>query len=262
MTALIEHSFLPRSMFDMNLWSNPNDMGLGQSTLNLFDPFDDLDRIMAKNINWLYKPEFFNQITPRFPNKFRVQLNCSGFNSESIKTEIKENKLIVTGNEGKQQNEFEDFSVKQFRKTFKLPDNTENDKMVSFMTSNGQLVIEIPIKEETENKTGDLFPRISDDKKKVNMNILLPENIDPNKLKVTCKDRQLVINYQHKTEDEKNYSDIQYYKQVLMPENTDFRALKCLFENSTLSIEAPLLSNLKKEGENQIQIQIINTKTN
>ena len=39
-----------------------------------------------------------------------------------------------------------------------------------------------------------------------------------------------------------------------MPENTDFGSLKCLLENKTLSITAPLISNFKKEGENQIQI--------
>ena len=238
-------------MFDMDLWLNQNEMGLGQSTLDLFDPFDDLDRIMARNFNWLCKPEFLNHTIPRFPNKFRVQLNCSGFNSDSIKTEIKE---IVTGNKGNKKNDSENFSIKQFRKTYKLPDNTENDKMVSFMTSNGKLVIEIPIKEEINNKPGDFFPKISDDTKNVNMNILLPENIDPNKLKVTCKDRQLVINYQHKSDDENNICEIQYYKQVLMPENTDFGSLKCLLENKTLSITAPLISNFKKEGENQIQI--------
>jgi len=259
MSALISHTYMSRSMFDMDLWLNPNDTGLGQTTLDLFDPFDDLDRIIGRNFNWLCKPEFLNQPNPRFPNKFRVKLNCSGFNSESIKTEIIDNKLIVTGNEGNKQNESEDFSLKQFRKTIKLPGNTENDKMASFMTSSGHLVIEIPIKEETKNEVGDLFPRISDDKKNVNMNLALPESLDPNKLKVTCKDRQLVISYQNKTENEESYSDVHYYKQVLMPENTDFTTLKCVYENKLLKISAPLISEFKK-GENQINIQIINAK--
>lgn len=38
--SLIPHGFLPRSMFDMDLWHKPAHHG--QSTLDLFDPFDEL----------------------------------------------------------------------------------------------------------------------------------------------------------------------------------------------------------------------------
>ena len=55
------------------------------------------------------------------------------------------------------------------------------------MISNGRLVVEIPIKEETKNTVEDLFPKISDDKKNVNMNLSLPENLDQAKLNMTCK---------------------------------------------------------------------------
>lgn len=260
MSALISHSFMPRAMFDMDLWLNPQNAGMGQSTLDLFDPFDELDRMIGRNFNWLCKPEFLNEAVPKFPNKFRLQLDCYGFNPESIKTEIKDTKLIVTGNEGSKQSESEDYSVKQFRKTYKLPENTENDKMVSFLTSNGRLVLEIPIKEETKIIVGDLFPKISDDKKNVNMNLSLPENLDPAKLNVTCKDRQLIVKYQYKTEKDNGFSDVFYYKQVLMPENTDFSSLKCLFEKNTLSITAPLISDYTSKELNQIQVQILNGK--
>ena len=188
MSALITHSFMPRAMFDMDLWLNLQNFGMGQSTLDLFDPFDELDKMIGRNFKWLCNPEFLNDTVPKFPNKFSVQLDCSGFNSESIKTEIKDGKLIVTGNVGSKQSESEDYSVKQFRKTYKLPKKTtENDKMGSFMTSNGRLVVEIPIKEETKNTVGDLFPKISDDKKNVNMNLSLPEKLDHTKLNMTCK---------------------------------------------------------------------------
>ncbi len=43
--ALIPYSFFPRSMFDMNQWTRPYDYGV--STMDLFDPFDQLDNMLG-----------------------------------------------------------------------------------------------------------------------------------------------------------------------------------------------------------------------
>ena len=43
--ALIPYSFFPRSMFDMNQWTRPYDYGV--STMDLFDPFDQLDSMLG-----------------------------------------------------------------------------------------------------------------------------------------------------------------------------------------------------------------------
>jgi HSP20 family molecular chaperone IbpA len=266
MASLISHSFMPRSMFNMDYWLEPlntND-NIGLSTLDLFDPFDELDRMIGRNFNWLSTPFNLEQ-QPKVPNKYRIILDCFGYSPKSIKTEIKDNQLIVIGNEGNANaNENEDFQMKQFRKTYKLPPNTENDKLVSFMTSNGKLVIEIPLKEDDESKQKvatqekpkyDLFPRISEDKTNVSMNLSLPQNIDPSKLNVVCKDRQLIVKYQDKSESQDSYSDVYFYKQILMPENTDFKSLKCSFDKDLLTISAPLKAD-NKSIENTIPIEI------
>jgi hypothetical protein len=44
--SLLSYSFFPRSMFDMDLWPSGSD--LRPSTLDLFDSFDDLDRVMSR----------------------------------------------------------------------------------------------------------------------------------------------------------------------------------------------------------------------
>jgi HSP20 family molecular chaperone IbpA len=264
MASLISHSFMPRSMFNMDYWLEPlntND-NLGLSTLDLFDPFDELDRMIGRNFNWLSTPFNLEQ-QPKVPKKYRVILDCFGYSPKSIQTEIKDSQLIVTGNEGNSANENEDFQMKQFRKTYKLPANTENDKLVSFMTSNGKLVIEIPLKEDEKNQKialqekpkYDLFPRVSEDKTNVSMNLSLPDNIDPSKLNFVCKDRQLIVKYQDKSESKDSYSDVYFYKQILMPENTDFSALKCVYDKNLLAISAPLKTD-NKPIENTIPIEI------
>lgn len=42
--SLIQHSFFPRSLFDVDPWFQPRNLGLGypSSTLDVFDPFDEL----------------------------------------------------------------------------------------------------------------------------------------------------------------------------------------------------------------------------
>ena len=265
MSLLIPHSFMPRSMFDMDLWSRPIYPGFGTSTLDLFDPFDELDRMIGRNFNWLVKPPFMSKSNARIPNKFRVTIDCTGYSPKSIKTEVKDGKLTVSGSEGEAKaNNDEDFSMKQFRKTYKLPENADADKLASFMTSNGRLVVEVPLKINENEKTrlstvrDDFFPRINEENKTVSMSLALPEGIDPAKINVTCKDRELVVKYQDKKETNDSFSNIYFYKQVLLPENTEFNSLKCSYENNMLSITAPLNTDFKDKQASVLPIEIKN----
>ena len=253
--ALIAHTFLPRSMFDMDSWYRPLALGLGPSTLDMFDPFDDLDRVMSRNLMWLDQPSFldFSYRQPRVPKKYRVSLDCEGFNPKSIKTEVKDGKLIITGHEGKEaESQDGDFSVRQFRKTYPLPEGVETDKLVSFMTTSGKLIVEIPIKEEQKTQDKSLatgFPQIvegENGQKNVAIKLNLPKSIDPSKLSVTCKDRDLIVQAENVNEKEDSRSQTFYYQRTTLPENTDFNSLKCMFENNQLSITAPLHAELKQ----------------
>ena len=252
--ALIRHGFLPRSMFDMN-W-NP-------STLDLFDPFDDLDRLMGRNLLWVDMPSFLserNLRAPKVPNKYRVTVDCRGYKPNSIKTEIKEGKLLVRGHEREKNNDTEDYSIKEFRKSYKLPENVETDKMVSFITGNGKLVVEIPLKEAQvhQNTLADDFPRIvegKDGSKSVNLKFSVPANIDPSKIQVTCKDRDVIVQAEEKLEKEDGISQTYYYRRSTLPETTNFDDLKCVLENNQLSITAPIDENLR-QNKRKIPIQI------
>jgi HSP20 family molecular chaperone IbpA len=247
-------------MFDMDMWLTPG-YHFGHhhhhpSTLDIFDPFDELDRMMSRNMHWLHRPSDmllrFEQ--PRVPNKYRINVDCQGYRPNSIKIDVSEDgsKLVVSGQEGnndeKTRQEGGDYSHREFRRTFKLPNNLATVKMVSFVTANGQLVIEIPFKEAPPAKTKAeddlLFPRIVDEengKKSVSMSLPIPEGLDPAKIKVTCKDRDLIMQAEDKQENPDHYSQTYYYNRCTLPENTDFNSLKCVYDNNNrLSIKAPL----------------------
>jgi HSP20 family molecular chaperone IbpA len=125
---LISNSLFPKSMFNMDLWTKRENL----------NTFDDFRQMISRNLNC------FNR---QLPEKFRVTLDCSGFKSQSIKTNIKDNLLIVTGNEEERKlNDNNDYSIKQFKKTYKLPSYAEKNKLVSFMKSNVRFVIKKPLK--------------------------------------------------------------------------------------------------------------------
>ena len=74
-----------------------------------------------------------------------------------------------------------------------------------------------------------------------------------------CKDRDLIIKAEDKIEKPDSMSSYSFYKRCTLPENTDFDAIKCHFENNKLAISAPLLPELK---QNYKKIPIENVKQN
>lgn len=259
--SLIPHRF-PRSMFDMDFWSRPEKLGFGPSTLDLFDPFDELDHMMGRNFLWLKKPDFMNDLIvtrPKVQEKYRITVDCHGFSADSLKVSVSDDKqkVTVTGREGNTKNE-EDYTLKEFKKTYKLPYNAEAHKMASFLASNGQLVIEVPLKFDEERiklNNEDNSPRIIDGGKTVEMNFTVPANIDPTKIKVTCKDRDLIIQAEDKQERSDGISQMSYYRRTTLPENTDFNSLKCLLENDRLNLKADLNTDLRSNRSVTVEMK-------
>lgn len=255
---------IPRSMFDMDLWHRPIGMDLmrrrldfGPSTLDLFDPFDELDQMVSRNLMWLNRPDFIRPLLPiRVPQKYRITLDCSGYSANSIKTEISDNRIHVTGREEEKISN-ENYSIKEFKKSYELPINAETDKLASFMTSNGQLVIEVPLKTpQLSLNNDDLFPKVSDDGKTISMSFTLPENVDPNKVTVTCKDRDLIVRAEDKIEEKDRMSQFSYYKRSTLPDHTDFSKISCSLDKNKLSVTAPLKNDVELSLR-QIPIQSI-----
>ena len=120
--------------------------------------------MVSRNLMWLNRPDFIRPLLPvRVPQKYRITLDCSGYSPNSIKTEISDKRINVSGRE-EEKLSGENYSIKEFKKSYELPLNAEADKLASFMTSNGQLVIEVPLKNlQLTLNNDDLFPKISED---------------------------------------------------------------------------------------------------
>lgn len=250
--ALIPHNVFPRSLFDVDNWFKPTTHGLPSTHLDLFDPFDELDHTISRNLAWLDKPEFMQPfaLVPRVPQKYRITIDVHGYSPKSIKTELKGHRLSVWGKEEERHDGGEDFTVKEFKKTYDLPQLAELDKLVSFMAPHGQLVIEVPLKESDSHQNLDLFPRIVDTAnggKEVALKFGVPANIDPSKVSVHIKDRDLIVKAEDKIEKPDSISKFYYYKRTTLPENTDFDSLKCNYDNHQISVSAPLKLDWKPQ---------------
>lgn len=85
----------------------------------------------------------------------------------------------------------------------------------------------------------DILPRIVDGKH-VEMRVQLPEPIDASKLKVNIKDNDVIIMVRDEREKWDSLSETFYYRRTTLPDNTDFKRLKCVLEGDHLCISAPL----------------------
>jgi len=263
--SMIPHGFFPRSMMDMEQWSKPMDQWAkplwpmdqsdninkmfadqwkkSSNTLDMFDPFDSLDHTIGRNMQWINRPDFMMPTMPKVPQKYRVTLDCTGFNPKSIKTEWNKNVLTVSGRESTKCEETGDFNVKEFKKTYTMPERAECDKMISFMTNEGQLVIEVPLRETERHQNLDLFPKICDSNdggKCMKMKFTVPENIAPEHIHINIKDRCLVVKAEEKKVKPDGVSTFHYYKKTTLPENTNWDALKCSYDNHQIQVSAPL----------------------
>jgi HSP20 family molecular chaperone IbpA len=266
--ALVPHSFLPRSLFDVDTWRRPVHLGEGASTLDVFDAFDDLDHLMSRNMLWLQKPDLlsfpFNANLPKVPEKYRITLDITGYSPKSIKIEYVNDHLVVSASEGVKSELDDDYHVKEFKRSYKLPENAEPEKRASFITSSHILVIEVPLKpiltpqqqqleqfKDIAHNT-DLFPKIvesADGAKSLSMHISLPVNIDPSKISVVCKDRDLIVKGHDKTKTHDHISSVHFYKRTTLPENTDWNHFECNLHDANslhhLTITAPLVTDFK-----------------
>jgi HSP20 family molecular chaperone IbpA len=247
--SLVPHTFFPRKMFDTDTWLSP--FAHGQTALDMFDPFDPLDMQMNNAINWLSRPNFLPQLfqQPPVQQKYRITVDCAGYAPSDIKTEIQGgDKLLVSGQQGSdtKSDKTGDHKYHSFKKTFQLPKDVAVDKLTSFMTPRGVLVIDLPYK--FDDQGAHLWPEVVKDAQGketgVSLNVQLPECIDPSKVHVTVKDRDVVVRASQKFETPCGYSKVHYYRRNTMPESTNMRDIKCTLDDKhKMLVTAPIITD-------------------
>jgi HSP20 family molecular chaperone IbpA len=216
--SLLPLSYIPRSSFDVDDWFlTPFDSTVPAqrlTKLDVFDPFDEMDYIVGGSVPWLHRPNILKPQNSSVPKKYRVQVDCSGFSPDSIKIQINENKLIVSAHERFKESGSDDYSLKEFKKSYPLPPNAQVDRMVSFMAG-VNLIVEVPLQDQPISAESDMFPRVVENlvgNRSVEMKFKIPHNVDPNKVHVSLKDRDLIFRCEETIEKPDGYSKFHVYQ--------------------------------------------------
>jgi len=270
--GLQEHHHLPVGRFPRQRFDFDNIFG---PSLDLFDPFDEVDLAshqMQNALQWLHDPpRLQRELCPvtghkkrQHSDKFRVTLDVTGYKPEDLSVKVVGRKLFI---DGKQEiREGEDFSVREMRKTYELPENASFEHMTSFLTAKGTLVVEFPLitqaKErddhhhqlqqyganEKEFNFDEFFksafePKISDDTekggKKINLSLDMT-GFRPDQIQVHLKDHDLIIQGESSSMDKNHTARSYIYKAVTLPPNIDIEHMRSfLHDGKRLIITAP-----------------------
>lgn len=89
------------------------------------------------------------------------------------------------------------------------------------------------------------------------MNIWVPKKIDPSKINVTCKDRDLIVQAEEDLKDKSDAgrSHVYFYRRTTLPENTDFDSLKCHYDKHHIKVDAKLNTDFKSSSVKQIPLE-------
>jgi len=273
-----EHHHLPVGHFPRNLMDFENFFG---QSLDVFDPFDELDLAshqMQSALQWLQDPPRLQQeLCPvtghkkrAHSDKFRVTLDVTGFKPEDLSVKVVGRKLFINGKQ--EFRDGEDFSVKEMRKTYDLPENASFEHMTSFLTKKGTLVVEFPLitlaKERDDHRhqlekyganvkefNFDEFfksafePKISDDAdkkggKKIDLSLDMT-GFRPDQIQIHLKDHDLIVQAESSASDKHHTARSYIYKAVTLPPNIDIEHMRSfLHDGKRLVISAPYNENV------------------
>ena len=270
------------------LYDDPFDRFFGDQ-LDLFDPWNDFDifptALTARPhaFRWVNQPQRLTHSTsqsgqaapPPSPaphaEKFRVQLNVAGFSPESVKTRVDGRKVIVEAKQEDRQNDG-DYSIREIRKTYDLPEHADASQLASYVTPNNMLVIEVPIRNpEAERRLAekkndqrnlsqfgkfldplfdyagfiggsDFQPRIVDkENNEKHLEITVPmKTYKPEEIKVSVKNNELIVQGEHRRQDENRSERTYFFKSTTLPPGTQLDKLEShLTDDGQLKIEAP-----------------------
>jgi len=280
--------------------------------LHLFDPWRDFDTFptalstIPNSFRWINEPRrsafsrssfhssgnntlaptISTSIVPALSEKFRVQLNVAGFNPETIRTRVEGRKVIVEAKQEDRQSAG-DYSLREIRKTYDLPEHADEANLASFVTPNNMLVVEVPVNpprlERRPSQTiadtqalahfgafrdplfdypgfiasPDFRPRIVDasGQKKIQLSIGM-RNYRPEQIKVSVKNNELVVQGENNYNDNNRSERSFFTKSISLPPGTNVDQIQSFLNNDgQLEIEAPFIEPNTQGASRSIEVK-------
>lgn len=102
-------------------------------------------------------------------------------------------------------------------------------------------------------------PKVTGDGR-VAIDITLPDHVDPSKVNVSCKDREIIIKAEDRQDRADGHSSFSFYQRSTLPPETDLNQMRATINNNRLSITAPVTNNGLRSTFKQIPIESNNRR--
>jgi hypothetical protein len=199
----------------------------------------------------------------KMPQKFRILIDCSTCDPRSLKTHIKtvnDQKHLIVCEEQKGSKKVKcepSYACKQFKRTYTLPKQVDTNKMISFVTPNGQFVVEFPLVEVPCSLDIDMVPKIEKtaEGRCVSLRVPIPQSIDPSKVTLTVKGHNVILRFVERFSMEDRVSRVYFYNRCMLPDSADLNRIKCCADKHRLIITAPLRTDSSTWQTREIPIQ-------
>ncbi|CAF2777276.1 unnamed protein product [Rotaria sp. Silwood2] len=257
----------------------------------LFDPWTDNNLSTPTSFRWINQPKRKKEhedkiapalLSPTYGEKFRVKLDISCFDPETIKTTIEGRLLII---EAKKKHHHSNSENTKEQKIYDLPEtvyeHADADHLVSYVTPNNLLIVDIPLcNREHEQRylqssskashshhllpygqyrdqsfnyhhfhTSAFAPKVVDGgehKRKLQMSLPM-KNYRPEHIKVSVKNNDLIVQGEHISKDNQYLEKTYFYRSVILPPGTQTDHLQShLTQDGHLQIEVPFIEYIPK----------------
>ena len=272
--------------------------------LDFFDPWYDLEKfssdeqVKSNTFRWIHQPQRStntlsiptNDDKPRQPTrqptnskKFRLQLNITGYDPQTISSRIDGQRVII---EGKQEDrsDVDNARAQPLHQVYDLPDYADLDHLTAYITPNSLLVIEVPICHPRSQRRPSLVmndeqnvllfgqyrdplfdyvgflggsniqSRIVDkgnSQKQLEMSVGM-NNFRPEEIKVSVKNNELIVQGEHVHKDKNRSERSFFFKSTMLPPGTQVDQLQSrIDEHGQLKIEAPFVE--PKQDQHSIE---------
>jgi len=218
---------------------------------DIVSPLEDINELVDQSLRWYPSMQKGRQLIQRrewktpqvlrgqkLPQKYRIVIDCKGFNPNTLKTSIKcvqDNKHLIIYSDIKK--------GVQFKRSFTLPKEVETKKVKKFVTPNKQFVVEFCYLDTPQCLDIDLVPKICKvpEGKCVHVNVPIPDFVDPLKVQLHVKGRDLIVRHEERLIPiGDSCCRVMYHNRVKLPDNTDLSAIKAKSDKHKLTILAPV----------------------
>ncbi|CAF4092860.1 unnamed protein product [Adineta steineri] len=257
-----------------------------------FDPWKDTNSNTPGSLRWINQPKqqsVEEKVAPAlqspiYGDKYRVKLDISDFDPETIQTKLEGRLLII---EAKKKHHHQSNSENVIERIlYDLPEpvyeHADAEHLVSYVTLSNMLIVEIPLHnhehkqrylQSTSTNTNDnsellpygqhrdqsfdyhhfhtsaFTPKVLDaegQKKKLQMSLPM-KNCHPEQIKVSVKNNDLIIQGKHISPGDRSLEKSYFYKSITLPPGTQIDHLQSyLTQDGHLQIEAPFTEYLPK----------------